>query len=368
MGDTKNMNIVFVTNSIGFGGAEKMLTFIANSLSERHHSCIIINLGAVPSYVNAYTQTIDSSVKLYNIREEFTTKNRIKDIGKIISISKKHHADVIIGFTSFPNMYASLTGKLLRIPSIISERGDPNRTIGDTIKDRILTFIINRSNGGVFQIDGAKKFFGNGLQKRSVIIPNPIFLNGKTPVISYSKREKTVVSVGRLDNEQKRLDIMLESFSIFVKKHSEYVLKLYGRGAQETEIKQWCVEFGIQDKVKFMGLTTNPMHDIAGDGMFLITSDYEGISNSLLEAMAVGLPCVSTDHTPGGARFLIRDHENGLLAPIADVEALARAMCEFAENPELAEKCGRNARDVVNRFAPSKIIDMWENYIEKVCR
>ena len=94
----------------------------------------------------------------------------------------------------------------------------------------------------------------------------------------------------------------------------------------------------------------------------------EGISNSLLEAMAVGLPCVSTNHTPGGARLLIADHENGLLAPMGDVHALAGAMCEFADNPELAQKCGNNARDVVNRFEPRRIIDLWEDYIEKLCR
>ena len=115
-----------------------------------------------------------------------------------------------------------------------------------------------------------------------------------------------------------------------------------------------------------MGITTNPMQDIAKDGMFIITSDFEGISNSLLEAMAVGLPCVSTDHTPGGARLLITNEENGLLAPVRDVEKLAECMCRFAEDSELAKKCGENAKDVLNRFAPTKIIDMWENYVIKL--
>lgn len=360
------MNIVFITNSIGFGGAEKMLVFIANSLSERGHLCIIVNLGVAPDYVNINMQAINKSVKLYNIKEEY--KNRWKDIRKITYISKNNRAEVLIGFTTFPNMYATIVSKFLHIPSIISERGDPNRTIGNSVKDKIVKLIINRSRGGVFQTDGAKEFYGKGLQKRSMVIPNPIFIKGVIPQIPYSQRKKTVVSVGRLDNEQKRLDIMLKSFSIFAKAHPEYILKLYGRGTQEAEIKQWCVDLGIQNKVKFMGLTTQPMQDIACDGMFLITSDYEGISNSLLEAMAVGLPCVSTDHTPGGARLLIQDHENGLLAPIADTEAIAKAMSEFADNPALAEKCGKKAQDVVNRFEPSKIINMWEIYIDKICK
>ena len=357
--------VLFITNSISFGGAAKMLCFVAESLVARGHEVVIVNLRATEN-VTEYERTI-AGAEIVTFDAVPNGKNRhIYRISKIKKIAKDKHSDVVISFTTFPNMYASVVGKLLHIPSIISERGDPNRTIGNSVKDKIVTFIINNASGGVFQTDGAKEFYGNGLQKRGAVIPNPIFIEGEIPKIPYAQRKKTVVSVGRLDNEQKRLDIMLKSFAIFVKTHPEYILKLYGRGTQEAEIKQWCIDLGVQDKVKFMGLTTQPMQDIASDGIFLITSDYEGISNSLLEAMAVGLPCVSTDHTPGGARLLIQDHENGLLAPIADAEALARALCEFAENPELAKKCGENARDVVNRFEPSGIIDMWEDYIDKV--
>ena len=141
---------------------------------------------------------------------------------------------------------------------------------------------------------------------------------------------------------------------------------MYGRGSDEDVIKQWVEEKGIADKVKFMGLTTTPMQDISKDGMFVISSDCEGISNSLLEAMAVGLPCVSTDHIPGGARLLITHGENGLLSPIGDFEKLAENMCKFVEDKELAKKCGENATDVLVRFVPNKIIDMWENYIIKL--
>ena len=357
---------LFITNSISFGGASKMLCFVAESLAARGYEVVIVNLRATED-VTEYERTV-AGVEVITLDEVPNGKNRhVYRISKIREAAQQKHSDVVIGFTSFPNIYASMVGKFLHIPSVISERGDPNRTIGNSLKDKIATFIINRSSGGVFQTDGAKAFFGNGLQKRGIVIPNPIFIKDEIPMIPFAQREKTVVSVGRLDNEQKRLDIMLESFSIFSKTHQEYILKLYGRGTQEAEIKQWCINLGIKDKVKFMGLTTQPMQDIAHDGMFLITSDYEGISNSLLEAMAVGLPCVSTDHTPGGARLLIQDHENGLLAPIEDAEAIARAMCEFADNSDLAEKCGNNAREVVNRFNPNRIIDLWEEYLNSIC-
>lgn len=361
-------NILFITNSLGFAGAEKMLTFVANQLSNRGHSCHIINLNAVPNYVNEHKQSISEDIKVFDVKKPESGKStKVFHIKKIKEIAKEVKADVIIGFTEMPNIYAKVAGFLCGIPSIMSERGDPESTNGRRgIKNKIAVFIENRSKGGVFQTDGARQFFGRGLRKRGVVIPNPIFIKGEIPDIKWEDREKSVVSVGRLDNEQKRYDVMLDAFRIFSEKHPEYVLKLYGRGSDEEQIKQWVEDRDLTDKVKFMGLTTQPMQDIAKDGMFLITSDYEGISNSLLEAMAVGLPCVSTDHTPGGARLLIQDSENGLLAPIADAEKLAEAMSKFADNPELAKSCGEEAKKVVERFAPDKIIDMWEDYIKKI--
>ena len=356
-------NILFVSSSLGYAGASKMLTFVAESLSKRGHSVSIANLQRTTGDTS-YTRPVTEDIIVITLGGR-STVDQIREVRKF---AKKTSCDIIIGFTSYPNMYAKIVGTLLGIPSIMSERGDPTKTSSNTVKAKISHTIINASRGGVFQTEGAMKFYGKGLQRRGVVIPNPIFITGEVPFVPYDKREKSVVSVGRLDNFQKRYDVMLDAFKIFSDKHSDYVLKLYGKGSDEELIREWVEERGLGDKVKFMGLTTQPMQDTCGDGMFLITSDFEGISNSLLEAMAIGLPCVSTDHTPGGARLLITDHENGLLAPVEDAPALAAAMCEFAEDNALAAKCGENAKDVVNRFAPEKIIDMWEEYIKKLIK
>lgn len=360
-------NIVFITNSLGFGGAEKMLTFVANSLSLRGHKCAIINLNTIPNYVNAHMQIIEKNVKVYTLENIGIGNKNVFRIRKIKQIASEFNAEVLVGFTGFPNMYAKIVGLVLGIPSIMSERGDPKRTKANSIiKEKISKFIINQSTGGVFQTEGAMDYYGRGLRRRSIVIPNPVFIKGTVPKRLTDERLKTVVSVGRFDNEQKRYDIMLKSFALFSKYHPDYILKLYGNGPDLSLIKDWARKYGILNKVEFMGVSENPMKDIVNDGMFIITSDYEGISNALLEAMAIGLPCVSTDHTPGGARLLIKDHENGLLVPVRDAYAIASAMSEFVTNHDLAEKCGENATKVLQRFAPDKIAEMWEQYIEKI--
>ena len=357
--------IVFVSNSLGFGGAEKMITFIANELSKKENECVIINLNTFESYVNERMQEIDSKVKIITLDKPIGNK-RIYHIKKIFEISKKYKADILIGFTTFPNIYVRIVGFFLRVPSIISERGDPNRTKGySKFKNYITKKIINTSKGAVFQTPGAMEYYGNGLKKRGAIIPNPIFINKDVSPLNYE--EKNIVSIGRFDNNQKRYDVMINAFKIFNKIHPEYTLKLYGSGPDEKLIKELIEKYSLEKRILIMGVSKNPLKDLSRGGMFVISSDYEGISNALLEAMAIGLPCISTDHTPGVGRFLTKDHENGLLVPINDAVSLANAMNEFANNKELAKRCGENAQKVLKRFEPNLIINMWDKYIEKVC-
>lgn len=359
--------ILFITNGLGFGGAEKMLAFVANKLSERGNICYIVNLDVAGEYANAKMQKINDDVIVHVFDNKNAKHKRLSHLKFITRIAKSAAVDIIIGFTGFPNFYASVVGSLLKIPSIMSERGDPKSTEGKyKVKAKILNYFVNKSTGGVFQTDGARNYFGENLRKNGVVIPNPIFVNCEIPPIDISERSKTVVSVGRFDNVQKRYDIMLKSFAIFLETHPGYVLKLYGEGPDKTMIEEFIGSLSISENVKFMGVSNNPMHDIAYDGMFVISSDFEGISNSLLEAMAIGLPCVSTDHPPGGARMLIKDRINGLLVPVRDPIAFSKAMGEFADNNELSRVCSKNAKTVTTRFAPDAIIDAWENYIIKL--
>ena len=363
------MRIVFITNSIGFGGAEKMIAFVANGMAKRGHDVSVINFNSAGgNYINKHKQEFENNIGLYTFGGKNTGKiSRLQKILFSKKIVTDFNADVMVCFTMYPSFVGKIVNMMTGIPSIMSERGNPYATVNKkNIFSLLELFVVNRSAGGVFQIKGASVFYSKRLQERGTIIPNPIFVREKIETVAFSEREKTIVSVGRLDNNPKRYDIMIKAFSLFSRNHPEWVLKLYGIGCDENIIKKWCVEEGIAEKVIFMGLSKHPMSDISNAGMFLITSDFEGISNSLLEAMAVGLPCVSTDSAPGGARMLIQNNSNGLLAEVGNHEKIAEAMAKFADDPNLAKQCGENAKLVLSRFDAERTLDKWESYIAEV--
>ena len=359
--------ILFVTDTLGYGGAEKQMVFAAEGLLGRGWEVAILNLSQDKSA--GESRVIDKRVQLF--LADITYHNVFQSNYDLLrytgTIVRKYKPDVIVGFNEIANFCVSVVGKMCNTPSIVSERGDPFISFKDAhLPQRIKIWCINKSTGAVFQTRQASEFYSERLRKKSIVIPNPIFVNRSLPHIDYDNMPKTVVSLGRLDNKQKRLDIMLDAFSLFHDKHPDYLLKIYGNGPDEMQVRNWISEKGLSDCVRLLGVSKDSLGDMCKEGIFLITSDYEGISNALLEAMACGLPVVSTDHTPGGARLLIRDKENGLLVPVRDVKAISDSLSLFAENSSMRSKCGINAKKVLFDYSPGKILDLWEGYVSKM--
>ena len=356
--------IVFLSSSLSYGGAEKMLCFVANELTKRNYHVVVINLMEHrddSGRLNKNVKVID--LEPLNIRY----LDRLDQEIKLIRYLRRIKPDVIVSFKFKPNYLSVIAGKLLNIPVIISERCDPSREYILKGRDGVYWKIINTADGGVFQTPGAMQFYSYKLRRRGVVIPKPMVLDTDIcHTVRDNDKANTVVSVGRLSNVQKRYDVMLNAFKIFSDKYKNYSLKIFGDGEDEQNIQKLVSELKLDCKVFLEGRTEHPLQEMDNADIFLTTSDYEGISNSLLEAMAIGMPVVATDCSPGGARMLIQDGINGLLVPCGNVEVIANALERMAKDYHLRNRCGKKAKSVTRKYNAEDIMQAWQNYIEKV--
>ena len=198
------------------------------------------------------------------------------------------------------------------------------------------------------------------------MIPNPVFIKRETfPEILV--RRKVIVNVGRLDF-QKNQELFIRAFSKIHEKYPEYSAEIYGEGILEEELKELASILKLTEYIHFMGTTTKLHERILDAAFFVLTSDFEGLPNALIEAMALGIPCISTDCKPGGARELIHTGEDGVVVPVNDVEQLSEAMLNYIENPDWAESLGRRAAINIQRYAPLRIYDSWEKYMSELIK
>ena len=357
------MKIVFCIGSLGKGGAERVVANLSNYFIDKYDVTIIKTIKDENEYELNSKIKVFSLDKTKKICSNFVKRN-IERAKTLINIIKKENPDIIISFLPDPTYTLMFANLFLNKKVIISVRNDPKIEYNTFIKRMLVKLLYTRADGFVFQTEDAKNWFSKKIQNKSTIIPNPI--NEKFIKDSYNgERKKEIVTVGRL-NEQKNHKLLIEAFEKVVKKHSEYVLKIYGTGYLEEELKTYVKAKNLENNIKFMGQSDNVKDDIYKSGAFVLSSDFEGMPNALMEAMALGLPCVSTDCPCGGPKFLIKNKKNGILVPIKDANKLANGINYMIENPEKAKFMGIEANKITNDLNPKKINDRWEKYILEI--
>jgi len=228
--------------------------------------------------------------------------------------------------------------------------------------------MLSKADGTVLQTQDELEFY-EGRLKNAVVINNPVKANLPEPF--DGERRKVVVNFCRIA-EQKNLPLMINSFIDFHKSHPDYSLEIYGNTVEksEEELKTTYLEMisslNAEKYIKILPPRAD-IHSIVRDcAMFVSSSDFEGLSNSMIEAMAIGMPCVCTDCLGGGAREMITDGENGLLVPMKDVNALVQAMCRMADDKDFSKKCSENAAKVRKTLSARNIASKWISVIKNM--
>lgn len=351
------MKIVFLVINMGSGGAERTAAMLSKFAAKHGHDVTILSIANMAFY------EIDENVKFVTLNVPIIAKNvfeKIKNtLNRYIRVNAfliKKKPDVVFSILPEPTKYLLFK----KYAVVTSERNNP-ATDGNP-KTKINVF--RKSDGIVFQTERARLWYPEDIQKKGVVIHNAVSNELAYTVIPATEREKKISAVGRLV-AQKDYTTMLLAFKKVLVKFPEYVLEIFGSGTDEEKLKNFANEIGVGNKVLFKGAHKDAILQIANSSCYVMSSKYEGMPNALMEAMAIGLPCVSTD-CPNGPAELIEDGVNGLLVPVGEVDALANAILRMIEDRSFAEKCGENAKKILETHSIEKIAKQYLDYIELV--
>lgn len=355
------MNIFFYISTLEKGGAERVVTQLAKEFGKQDNNITIIT-----SFKGKNEYEVPSYVRRINLLKEKDTSNKIKRnlnlISKLRKIIKRDKPDLLISFMQEPNVRSIIATRGLRTKSIISVRNDPKMEYPGTIGHIISKYLLPKANGCVFQTEDAKNFFPKTLQDKSTIIFNQV----DEKFFDVDKKEgEYIVSIGRL-SPQKNHKMLINAFEKVNQKCPNERLLIYGKGELKEELEYEINKRGLKHNIHLMGLTSDVPKVLSKAKMFILSSDYEGMPNTLLEAMAVGLPCISTDCPCAGPRTIIDHGKDGLLVPIEDEKELARSILLLLEDKNFYNRVCRNAKEKSKIFKPSYIFKQWEDYFVEV--
>lgn len=405
-----NKELIITFSYYGIGGAQRRAFSLANEFSKNGYDVYILailgsdstikeenyyNLNSkvkvilIPEYYQEHKQNkavvcsnkgIDS--KIYFFKKVRTMLKNCTDTShkfnyKIKSyrqcketraflLNHKKATIINFGFNIFDIVWFAARGLGCKI--IYAETNASNKYS----RDRFFKFTsesIQKSNALIFQTAEEKAEHGLTESKKSFVINNPIKSNLPQP--HNGNRDKTIVNFCRL-SRQKNLLLLIKAFEQLHSEFPDYTLELYADTADpnNTEYKNELMSYissnGLENCVFILPPSFEIHNIILKSAMFVSSSDYEGISNSMIEAMAIGLPCVCTDCGGGGAREMINDGENGLLVPVGDTETLKNAMARMITEEGLAEKCSKNAAKIRETHSIEKISEKWLEVINNI--
>ena len=356
------MRIVFLSYLHGFGGAEKQNVMLANAMAERGHDVTVISI-----CVDNNCYPLDERVKYIFLPDRKTgvlrVLTRYQDIKKRLDELKP---DVTVNFWFQSAYMTALMRKSIPGRVIYSERGDPGDKEYSGALGIIRKLVLPRIDGFVFQSRGAQKYFNHAVQSRSKVIPNPVFVKADD-FPEVKERRKVIVTVGRL-HPQKNHKLLIDAFALIADQIPDYTLEIYGDGELKDELQKQIDNLKLTKRVFLKG-TSKEIHKLIYDAsLFVLSSNYEGLPNTLLEAMALGIPSISTDCRPGGAREIIDNNVNGIIVPVEDKQKLASEIIKILNDYKMQVVFSENAKESVFRYLPEKIYDLWQSYFDSILK
>lgn len=343
------MKIVFVIPNMSGGGTERVVAHLANEYCRRGiETAILLFAGRETAY------PLDDRIEIVSVGgpSAGSLSVRIKRLRAMRQYYTKNKNCQIWAFSVMGAVFSVIAAFGLKHFFLVSERNDPDRYDHKIIRNLAYRF----ADVIVCQTKYAVDAFPGSIRRKAVVISNPVDVEGLQPYEGI--RDHRIVAVGRLE-PQKNHKLLLRAFAEFYKTHSEYTVELYGKGVLEAELKSLAQTLGIEKNVCFHGFSDRVKEEINNAAMYVLSSDYEGISNSMLEALALGIPVIATDCPIGGSEMYIENGVNGLLVPVGEVRPMADAMSRIADDREFGARIGREGCKLREHNQIGRIADLF---------
>jgi len=338
------MKIAFIINSLGGGGAERVVTTLSNYLIQNGYEITIILLEK-----DIIQYDLDKRVNLVVLKTSRITKG----IAKIMFIPlqalelnyilKKIKIDKSISFLTRANLVFSFTKFFSKKNIIISQRNNARKNYEiKSIQNNIMNFLIKRLYKKADKIiaishgikDSLHEDYNININKIQVIYNpqnNKLIQNSNTKklIFEFKKEYKYFITLGRLI-KPKDHKTMIEAFHIVTQTYPYSNLIILGDGELKSDIKSLINKLNLTDKVILLGFVKNPFDYLKKADIFVFSSKFEGFGNVLVEAMASGLPVISTD-CPSGPAEILENGKYGILTKVENKKELAKAMINMLD-------------------------------------
>jgi len=349
--------IVFVTISMAGGGTERVISVLANYYIEVGYGVTILMIGGNEV---AYDLSYKIDIRQISAATNGSLLGRLERIKSLRNSIRDYDSPYVIAMGTVASMFTSFATIGVNCNLILSERNDPNRLNHKPISKKmkmIREFLYGTATRVVLQTEDSKSCFGKKVVAKSTVIMNPL------PKEVYERRtdtarEKTIVASGRLI-VYKGYELLISAFAKFSKIHENYKLKIFGKGELQDELQKQIDDLNIADKATLCGFSDDMYSELIKGGMYVSSSISEGVSNALMEALALGIPVIATDCPVGGSRMCIENEVSGILIDVGDEDNLVKNMCRLAENAELCDELTQNAMKKSEEWTVESVWDRW---------
>lgn len=369
---SKEIHIVLVASSLSCGGAERAVVLMAEGLIKRGYKVSLITIAGnekdfydVPEQVHRWDLNLakNSPTLIHALLNNYY---RLRALRKEISLL---NPDVVISQMYPSNVLTILALLNTKYPVIVTEQIDPEINSGEGLwgKLRRLTYPLAAKVVSVSQ--GVDQYFKWLPKSKRTVIYNPLQpIEDEQSDISLPKgadpSKKWVIAMGRL-NYQKNFELLLTAFHQLADKHPDWQLLIFGEGELRPKLENIVESLYLTDRVFLPGLISNPISIMKKSDLFVLSSRFEGLPLVLLEALACGLPVISTN-CPSGPQEIIKNGMDGVLVPSEDVSALSQAMDILMSSESERKSLAERAPEAASRFNLNSIMDKWEVLLQEV--